>query len=85
MIRAICGGIKSKIKYLLLPQVVLVLINMVKPVIQCVVLKSDFDWAVLNPFAWNIWFLPVLFICSLFYMLLTCFCGMCRIKNKVFV
>lgn len=58
---------------------------MVKPVIQCVVLKSDFDWAVLNPFAWNIWFLPVLFICSLFYMLLTCFCGMCRIKNKVFV
>lgn len=78
------GGVKLKIKTLLLPQVVLIIIDLIKPLLKVMTTNSVFDFSIFDPFAWNHWFLPVLFICSVIQMFLAFIFDMSKIKNRIF-
>lgn len=77
------GGVWDKIQTLLFPQVLVIVIGLVKPVIQYSFQKTPFDLKLLDPFAWNVWFLPVLFICSIIYMSISLIIDINKSYNKL--
>ena len=81
-IKNLMGGVKSKAKSILIPQILLCLIGGIKPIIIAVIQHSSCDiWSTFGFFKW--WFLPTLFICSVLYMLIGMLVNLENVINKI--
>ena len=80
--KSVMGGVKSKAQSLLIPQVLLCVIGGLKPTIIAMLHHSSLN--ILDTFGFfNWWFLPTLFMCIVFYMLIGIIVDINKISNKI--
>lgn len=76
------GGVKIKMRSVFLPQILLVMLGGIKPIVISIAKHSDLNiLETFNLFRW--WFLPTLFMCIISYMVIGSFVDLSKQRNKI--
>lgn len=81
-IKCVMGGVKLKAQSILIPQILLCVIGGIRPTITAMIQHHGLNmWETFGFFNW--WFLPTLFMCIVFYMLIGIFVDINKNSNKL--